>query len=153
MADSQDDLLKQISVLKMKISGRLKLSHGEDVTTYIFSISGPNDGICDGDQDLHEQIRLFSSSESKWEMIEMDWLAHQLAIHRELEELDIVLTLFDFGDFLDQTPSLGSPVFFIWQRCVLFCCQTSARADSVTHLQWSGYGQRLHELLKLLVSV
>lgn len=38
MADSQDDLLKQISVLKMKISGRLKLSHGEDVTTYIFSV-------------------------------------------------------------------------------------------------------------------
>lgn len=58
----------------------------------------------------------------------MAWLAHQLAIHRELKELDTVLTPFDFGAFLDQAPSPGSPVF----------------------LSGRGVFSRLHELLKLL---
>lgn len=41
------------SVLRTKISGRLKLLRGKDVTTYIYSVFlRPNTGICDGNRQM-----------------------------------------------------------------------------------------------------
>lgn len=38
-AETRDQLLIQISALKMKIKGSLKLSHGDEITANVFSVS------------------------------------------------------------------------------------------------------------------
>lgn len=60
------------------------------------------DGVVTEIEISMSKLELSSSSESERENIETDWLAHLLAIHKELEEHDSTLSLFNSGDFLDQ---------------------------------------------------
>lgn len=87
--DSWDQLFQRITVLKMKIKGRLKLSHGDEITPTIY-------------KDIHQEIfeylteveicncklEISSPSDNEREETESNRLISRIALCKELEHLN-----------------------------------------------------------------
>lgn len=74
MAETQDQLLNQIYVLKMKIKGRINLSHGDEIKANVFSVFRKQILEYINETEICICKQMFSSSEKR-EETESDWLA------------------------------------------------------------------------------